>query len=80
MQITRGALTDVNNKYGYSYSLPDLRDPTVAIFVAGAFLRMARDSGLSLFDAVRAYNAGVRGVKRSSTISRNYAESVYHEF
>ena len=74
MQMTQGALTDVNNKY-FSFSpftLSDLKKPEIAITTGTAYLKILYDQTGDLDQASKAYNVGIDGLTSKKVKADEY--------
>lgn len=76
MQMTQGALADVNAVFGFGFSFADMFDAEKAIFAGTAYLRIQLNQFGNLDTATRAYNAGADNVRKSSTAGQTYLSDV----
>lgn len=77
LQLKPGAVTDVNNKYGLTYSFDDMYDPGANIEVGAAYLAInlaeVQAAGLGGIDeATQAYNAGFHAFSLDRTKGLDY--------
>jgi soluble lytic murein transglycosylase len=77
MQITQPALTDFNVAHNTTYKLEELFDADLNIKVGSWFLSHLYKQTADWRTAVRAYNAGLGRVQKSSTAGVDYANSVF---
>jgi len=76
MQLRDIAVQDLFQN-GLSPRKTAVSDPALNVMDGAGFLRLQyRRVGGNWFEALRAYNGGFAGAKRSVTIGRDYAESV----
>lgn len=77
MQITPIVLIEYNRENNTSYSKDDLFSAFVNMNIGiWYFRRLIERYNLSVYDALRAYNAGIGNVKKSQNISSGYALKV----
>ena len=77
MQMTQGALDDVNSNYGTTFSLDDLKQPEQAIQAGCAYLALlVKYFNGDLDKATQAYNAGPGAVSKNATKGLSYLSSV----
>lgn len=76
MQITRGALSDYNSRYGVNAKFDELWDERVNIFVGTGYLKLLQNDLGSLDKATRAYNVGAANVMANAQSGQNYLDGV----
>jgi soluble lytic murein transglycosylase-like protein len=77
LQLTQGALVDVNQNFPLAISWDDLLDPSKNIYAGTAFLSLQRRRvGGDLDLASEAYNAGAAAVQKNPNVDTAYLNKV----
>lgn len=76
MQITTGALYDVNRVYGLGVFWDDLFDPQKNILVGCAYLKICEDGTGDIDKGTQAYNAGIGRVTQDATAGLTYLHNI----
>lgn len=77
MQITRGAMQDVNDIRGKNFKIEDLEKPVINIEVGVAYLAIQKGRMYGdLFKAIQSYNAGAEAVRKNSKAGLDYLDRV----
>ena len=77
MQITPIVLKEFNVNQSHNYGIDDLFRPEINITIGSWYLeRLVNHYKLNLYDALRAYNAGVGNVRKSDTAGSEYARKI----
>lgn len=77
LQVTPGALSDVNRKFGWTYSSSDLRSADVGVMVGTEYLSILQSEFNGDLDlATRAFNGGAGNVRKDPSYDTAYLERV----
>jgi len=76
MQLKQGAVSDVNDEYGTSFTWSDMFNPLKNIEAGTAYLAIQYRRCGSINDATQAYNAGFSAFRSDNSKGRDYLSRV----